>query len=44
MWRRSMAVKLLRDTSKHVKQVAFWGTVGIILAVFTVMHLLLRSK
>ena len=39
-----MAVKLLRDTSKHVKQVAFWGVVGIILAVFTVMHLLFRGK
>ena len=44
MWRRSMAVKLLRATSKRVKQLAFWGTVGIILTVFTVLHLLLRSK
>jgi len=39
-----MAVKLLRDTSKRAKQVAFWGVVGIILAVFTVMHLLFRGK
>ena len=37
-------MKLLRDTSKHVKQVAFWGVVGIFLAVFTVMHLLFRSR
>lgn len=39
-----MAVKLLRDTSKRAKQVAFWGVVGIILAIFTVIHLLFRAK
>ena len=37
-------VKLLKDTSRHVKRIAFWSVVGIILAVFSVLHLLLRSK
>jgi len=44
MWRRSTVEKLLKATSKRVKQVAFWGVVGILLAVFSVLHLLLRSK
>ena len=36
--------KLLKATSKRVKQTAFWSVLIVVLAVFTVLHLVLRSK
>jgi hypothetical protein len=36
--------KLLKATSKRVKQTVFWSVVIVVLAACTVLHLALRSK
>jgi len=39
-----MVGKLLKATSRRVKQTAFWSAVIVILALCTVLHLVVKAR